>query len=71
MATNQPAPVDTGLEGALIEEFLAGAGFTRESLQRLPPDAQRAVMRSAAAFATLRLTEIAARARYIHEICGG
>lgn len=71
MGTNQPAWGNTTLERALIDEYLTGAGLTRESLLALPPDAQQAVMRSAAAFATLRLTEINARAHYVHEISGG
>jgi hypothetical protein len=56
------------LERALIAEFLGDLGHTLQSIDALPPEQRRAVLRYAAAYATLRLSEIEARARYIAEI---
>lgn len=55
------------LERALIAEFLGDLGHTLRSVETLPPDQQRDVLRFAATYATLRLSEIEARARYVHE----
>jgi hypothetical protein len=56
------------LERALIAEFLSDLGHTLHSIDALPPDQQRDVLRYATAYATLRLSEIEARARFIHEM---
>jgi hypothetical protein len=56
------------LERALIAEFLGDLGHTLHSIGALPPDQQRDVLRFAAAYATLRLSEIEARARYLNQI---
>ena len=56
------------LERALIAEFLGDLGHTFHSIDALPPDQQRDVLRFAATYATLRLSEIEARARYVQEI---
>jgi hypothetical protein len=58
------------LERALIEEFLDHLGYSLQSLSTLPEAQQRAVMQFAATYATLRLSEIEARARYLHEVEG-
>jgi len=57
-----------GLERALIAEFLGDLGHTLHSIDTLPPDQQRQVLRFAATYATLRLSEIEARARYVSEM---
>jgi hypothetical protein len=56
------------LERALIAEFLGDLGHTPHSIQALPLDQQKDVMRFAATYATLKLSEIEARARYFDEI---
>jgi hypothetical protein len=56
------------LERALIAEFLGDLGHTVHSIDALPPDQQRDVLRFATTYATLRLSEIEARARYVHDI---
>ena len=56
------------LERALVAEFLGDLGHTLHSIDALPPDQQRDVLRFATTYATLRLSEIEARARYLTEI---
>lgn len=56
------------LERALIAEFLAERGQTLTSLAALPEDEQQALLRAAASYATLRLSEIEARARFVGEL---
>lgn len=53
------------LERALIAEFLSDLGQTLHSIGALPRDQRRDVLRFAATYATLRLSEIEARARYV------
>ena len=57
-----------GLERALIAEFLAERGHTLTSLAALPADEQQALLRAATSYATLRLSVIEARARFVEEI---
>ena len=56
------------LERAFIDEFLATRGYTLRSVDRLPLLERQALLRAAAASATLRLAEIEARARLLDEI---
>lgn len=56
------------LERALIAELLGDRGHTLRSLDELPREQQRDVLRYAATYATLRLSDIEARARYVNEI---
>jgi len=58
------------LERALIAEFLAGAGQTLMSLRTLPEPQRDDLMRFAATYATLKLSEIESRAEYVHGIHG-
>jgi hypothetical protein len=71
IADHEGPPVEdphAALERALIAEFLDSMGQTQLSIEALPPDQQRALLRVAAAYATLKLSEIEARARYVNEI---
>jgi hypothetical protein len=64
-------PVDdphAALERALIAEFLETLGLTIHSVRMLRPDQQKDVLRFATTYATLRLSEIDARARYVDDI---
>lgn len=66
-------PVDdphAALERAMIAEFLETLGLTFHSVRTLPPDQQKDVLRFATTYATLRLSEIDARARYVDDIDG-
>ena len=56
------------LEKALIEEYLAERGCTRQSVNTLPPPDRESLLRGAAAFATLKLAQIEARAPFVHEM---
>lgn len=56
------------LERALIKEFLQSRGHTEESVRGLPPDAAHALLREASLHASLRLTEVEARAHYTRDL---
>jgi hypothetical protein len=56
------------LERALIDEFLAQAGRSREDLDQLPEIDRAALLAKARAYASGRLAEIDARAHYVHEL---
>lgn len=68
--TDVPPPREprAALEQAFIEDYLQRIGHTRESLRRLPPSQQAILMRTAASFATMKLSEIEARAHFVHEL---
>lgn len=71
MATSDvPPPHEphAALERAFIDEYLQRVGHTRASLLRLPPPQQAMLMRTAASFATMKLSEIEARAHFLHEL---
>jgi hypothetical protein len=57
-----------GLEIALIDEFLALGGFTRQSLATLPPAEAARLLSSACEYASLRLAQIESRAHYVAEM---
>jgi hypothetical protein len=56
------------LERALIDEFLAERGHTLQSVCNLALPVQRELLRRAASYATLRLTEIEARAHLVEDL---
>lgn len=58
------------LERALIDEFLRARGYDSASLDTLPVDERTRLLQEASVFAGARLTEIEARARYVHELHG-
>jgi hypothetical protein len=64
-ATEDP---NRSLERACIEEYLRSRGHTLESVARLPADAAKRIMASAASAATQRLTEIECRAHWTRSI---
>jgi len=71
IADHEGPPVEdphAGLERTLIAEFLGERGLTLGSIEALPADQRRDLLRHAAEYATLRLSEIEARARYVNEI---
>ena len=56
------------LEEAFITEFLERRGLTRSTLHDLPEAEAHAVMKEASAYASARLSEVEARAHYVHEL---
>ena len=58
----------TGLERALIDEYLASRGHTLRSIDELPPAEREPVLRAAMASATLKLAEIEARAHLLDSL---
>lgn len=67
-ATTELKEPHAALEHAFIDEFLAERGYTLRSINRLPPGDRDPLLRAAAAFATLKLAEIEARAHLVKEI---
>ena len=70
MMNDQPPLEEShaALERALIDEFLDRRGYPRPSLKNLPAAEATALLREAAAYASLRLAEIDSRAHYVDEI---
>ena len=58
------------LESELISEFLRTRGYDLRSLERLPEDDRRRLLRQASMHAAGRLTEIEARAHFVDELHG-
>jgi hypothetical protein len=56
------------LERALLEEFLAQHGHSREDLNLLPAVERAALMAGASTYAAGRLAEINARSHYVREL---
>jgi hypothetical protein len=68
-ADQTPRPDQTAeLEQALIKEFLEKRGHTLQSLRALPEAEAHAIMREASLHASMRLTEVASRARYVDDL---
>ena len=64
-------PIDdphASLERALIAEYLNDRGYTVQAVRALPMPQQQDLLRAAASYATLRMSEIESRARYVDEI---
>jgi hypothetical protein len=71
--TQLPPPAGdptTQLEEALIEEYLKARGHDRRSLHALPGDEARHLLAEASLHASARLSEVEARAHYVHELHG-
>jgi hypothetical protein len=58
------------LERALIEEHLRGQGWSLARLHELPEAEARQLMAEASLYASIRLTEIENRARFVHDVHG-
>jgi len=58
------------LESELISEFLRTRGYDLRSLERLPEDDRRRLLRQASMHAAGRLTEIEARAHFVDGLHG-
>ena len=56
------------LERSLIHEYLWDSGCDPDRVRRLPPERVRELLRRASAYASGRLSEVEARARYLHDV---
>ncbi|NUQ85464.1 MAG: hypothetical protein HUU11_12180 [Anaerolineales bacterium] len=56
------------LEKALIEEYLQEQGYSLEKLKKLPKETAEKLMKDASQYASLKLEEVKARARFVEEI---
>ena len=59
------------LERALIDEYLKDRGCDLSTVDLRPPDERRELLVQASLYAAVRLTEIDARATYVHDLHGG
>ena len=59
---------ESTLERAFIAEYLERHGYTRDSLHDLPAAESAAVLRDASIYASAKLSEVEARAHYVHDI---
>jgi len=67
----EPVPAqdqEHGLEQKFIKEFLQERGLTLKDLKTLPVEEARKLRIEASRYATTRLAELEARARFIHTI---
>jgi hypothetical protein len=53
------------LEKMLIETYLMGKGYTLKELKRIPEEEIRRLMKEASTFASCKLAEIEAKARFM------
>jgi hypothetical protein len=58
------------LERQLIAAYLAGAGYDLDVLEARTDDEARQRLAEASRYASARLSEIEARARYLHDLRG-
>lgn len=75
MAANRPdePPMDAPLgrlEQSFIEEFLRSRGHDPHRMHELPEARASALLKEASMYAAAKLTEVEARARYLHDIHG-
>jgi len=56
------------LERALIEEYLNDKGYTHEDLKKLPAEVVEKLMKEASQYASLKMEEVASRAKFIKEL---
>ena len=67
----QPSQDPNGLlESELINEFLRTRGYDLQSVENLPDDERRRLLRQASMHAAGRLTEIEARAHFVDGLHG-
>jgi hypothetical protein len=65
---DQSSGVQGALECAFIDEFLSARGYTFQSIEKLAKTRREALLREAAAYATLKLAEIEARAHFVKDL---
>jgi hypothetical protein len=65
-----PKDPDAELENAFIAEFLRDQGYDPHCLHELPEELVRRLLTEASVYASCRLSEIEARARFVSEVHG-
>ena len=66
-----PAPdPQAKLENAFLEEYLRTRGYTLASLKDLPDEESKPLMAEACLYASIKLTEIETRSRFVDEVHG-
>jgi hypothetical protein len=58
------------LEQALIAEYLRTQGHDSRSVEMLPEPERRQLLQDASTYAAAKLTEVEARAHFVHELHG-
>lgn len=61
---------ERNLEDMYIQEFLRNQGYDLATVLKLPTSDARRVLSGASAYAAVKLTEVDARARVIHDLHG-
>ena len=56
------------LEKSLIEEYLHQKGYSLETVKKLPAEIAERLMKEASQYASLKLEEVEARARFVKEL---
>jgi hypothetical protein len=59
------------LERTFIDEFLRARGVDPRTLDQLPEIEAKALLKAASIYAAMKLTEVEARAHFVHEIHDG
>jgi hypothetical protein len=59
------------LERTFIEEFLRAHGVDPQAVRTLPAEQATALLKGASVYAATKLTEVEARAHFVHEIHDG
>lgn len=59
------------LERTFIDEFLRARGVDPRALRQLPEVEAKSLLRAASVYAAMKLTEVEARAHFVHEIHDG
>lgn len=62
---------DAQLEQAFIDAFLRTRGHDTSSVERLPEDERKRLLEDASIYAAGKLSEVEARARFVHELHHG
>lgn len=73
MTESMPAPMkdpEGQLERALIDEFLRVRGYDAKSVETLPAEERKWLLREACIHTASRLAEIEARAHFVHALHG-
>ena len=66
---DRKAPL-AGLERALFDEYVREQGYDPDGLEAVEAAERRRVCQGAACYASTRLSEVEARAHYVHELHG-
>jgi hypothetical protein len=58
------------LERAFMNEYFVSHGYDPVSVASLPEDVHKALLKQASLYASAKLSEVEARAHYVHDIHG-